>query len=183
MSSSLWSVDCSPPGPSVHGILQARILEQVAISFSRGSSRPRDQTQVSCVSGTGRQVPSTSTTREPTPLCIITHQIWEAINCKTYWLVYILLRKNTATKTTIDFNCKTAWFSKVKMFEKKKSILESVSQSVAQLCLTLCNPMDCSPPGSSVQGILQTRYWKWVAISFSRDWTWVSCNAGRFFTI
>ena len=39
--------DCSPPGSSVHGILQARILEWVAISFSRGSSRPRNQTQVS----------------------------------------------------------------------------------------------------------------------------------------
>ena len=38
----------SPPGFSVHGILQARILERVAISFSRGSSKPRDQTQVSC---------------------------------------------------------------------------------------------------------------------------------------
>ena len=43
-------MDCSPPGSSVHGILQARILEWVAISFSRGSSPPRDQTQVSCVS-------------------------------------------------------------------------------------------------------------------------------------
>ena len=40
-------MDCSPPGSSVHGILQARILEWVAISFSRGSSPPRDQTQVS----------------------------------------------------------------------------------------------------------------------------------------
>ena len=39
-------MDCSPPGSSVHGILQARILEWVAISFSRGSSRPRDRTQV-----------------------------------------------------------------------------------------------------------------------------------------
>ena len=38
----------SPPGFSVHGILQARLLERVAISFSRGSSKPRDQTQVSC---------------------------------------------------------------------------------------------------------------------------------------
>ena len=40
-------VDCSPPGSSVHGILQARILEWVAISFSRGSSQLRDRTQVS----------------------------------------------------------------------------------------------------------------------------------------
>ena len=41
---------CSPPGSSVHSILQARILELVVISFSRGSSRPRNQTQVSRVS-------------------------------------------------------------------------------------------------------------------------------------
>ena len=45
-------VDCSLPGSSVHGILQARILEWVAISFSRGSSRPRN-TQVSCIADRG----------------------------------------------------------------------------------------------------------------------------------
>ena len=42
-------MDCSPPGSSVRGILQARILEWVAISSSRGSSRPRDQTHISCI--------------------------------------------------------------------------------------------------------------------------------------
>ena len=42
-------MDCSPPGSSVHGILQARTLEWVAISFSRASSRPRNQTQASCI--------------------------------------------------------------------------------------------------------------------------------------
>ena len=45
------SSDCSPPGSSVCGILHARMLEWVAIPFSRGSSRPRDQTRVSCVAG------------------------------------------------------------------------------------------------------------------------------------
>ena len=44
-------MDCSQPGSSVHGILQARILERVAIPFSRGSFQPRDQTQVSCIAG------------------------------------------------------------------------------------------------------------------------------------
>ena len=44
-------VDCSPPGSSVHGILQAGILEWVAISFSRGSSWPKDRTQVSRIAG------------------------------------------------------------------------------------------------------------------------------------
>ena len=44
--------DCRPPGSSVHGILQARILEWVAMSSSAESSRPRDRTQVSCTAGT-----------------------------------------------------------------------------------------------------------------------------------
>ena len=44
-------MDCSPPSSSVYGILQARILEWVAIQFSRGSSQPRDWTQVSCIAG------------------------------------------------------------------------------------------------------------------------------------
>ena len=49
-------VDCSLPGSSVHGIFQARILEWVAISYSRGSSQPRDWTWISCISCIGRQV-------------------------------------------------------------------------------------------------------------------------------
>ena len=49
-------VDCTPPGSSVRGILQARILEWVAISSSRGSSRPRDRTRVTCVSCIDRWV-------------------------------------------------------------------------------------------------------------------------------
>ena len=43
--------------------------------------------------------------------------------------------------------------------------------SVTQLCLTLCDPMDCSPPGSSVHGIFQARILEWGAISFSRNAT------------
>ena len=48
---TLWSpMGCSPPGSSVHGILQARILEWVAMSSYRGSSQARDQTRVFCIS-------------------------------------------------------------------------------------------------------------------------------------
>ena len=50
------SMDCSPPGPSVHGISQARRLEWVAISYSRGSSWPRDWTWVFCISCMARWV-------------------------------------------------------------------------------------------------------------------------------
>ena len=45
-------MDCSPPGSFVHGVLQTELLEWVAVPFSRGSSRPRGQTLVSCVSCT-----------------------------------------------------------------------------------------------------------------------------------
>ena len=58
---------------------------------------------------------------------------------------------------------------------------------VTQLCLTLCNPTDCSPPGSSVHGILPARIPKWVVIPFSRwsfwlrGWTSVPSISSRFF--
>ena len=60
---------------------------------------------------------------------------------------------------------------------------------VTQSCLTLCDLMDCSPPGSSVRGILQARILEWVVIPFSRgssqprDQTQVSRMVGKFFTI
>ena len=69
-------------------------------------------------------------------------------------------------------------------------IYRHVCVLVNQSCLTVCDPMDCSPPGSSsVHGILQARILEWVAISFSkgsswpRNWTRISCLVGRFFTI
>ena len=58
-----------------------------------------------------------------------------------------------------------------------------------QSCPILCDPMNCSFPGSSVHGILQARILEWVAIPFSRgsshprEQTWVPCIAGRFFTV
>ena len=60
---------------------------------------------------------------------------------------------------------------------------------VAQSYPTLCDAMECSPPGSSDHGILQARILELVAIPFSRrspyprDWNQISCIAGRFFTI
>ena len=63
------------------------------------------------------------------------------------------------------------------------------ASEVTQSCPTLCDPMGCSPPGSSVHGILQARIPEWVAVSFSRrssqprDRTWVSRTAGRHFNL
>ena len=82
----------------------------------------------------------------------------------------------------------TYHFSPIYLFIQS-FIYISMCVSVAQSCPTPCNPMDCSPPGSSVHGILQARTLEWVAIPFSRgsfwprDRTWVSHTTGRFFTI
>ena len=60
---------------------------------------------------------------------------------------------------------------------------------VAQSCLTLCNPIYCSPPGASVHGVFQARILEWVAVQTSRGspqprhGTQVSCIAGRFFNV
>ena len=64
----------------------------------------------------------------------------------------------------------------------KSKILPPVKVLVAQSCPTLCDPMDCGLPGSSVRGILRARILEWVAMPFSRgslqpkDWTWLSCG-------
>ena len=68
----------------------------------------------------------------------------------------------------------------------KTCVQACVDAKSLKSCPTLCDPMDCSPPGSSVHGILQARILEWVAIFFSgrlsrpRDLSQVSCTAGRF---
>ena len=67
--------------------------------------------------------------------------------------------------------------------------LKKVKVLVVQICPTLCDPMEGSPPSSSVHGILQIRILEWVAIPFSRESSWsrnqtpVSCTAGRSFIV
>ena len=83
------------------------------------------------------------------------------------------------TKQDVGPPLETTWVAQIHWNEMK----------VIQSCPTLCDPMDCSLPASSVHEILQARILEWVAIPFSKgsswskDWTWVSCIAGRFFTI
>ena len=73
------------------------------------------------------------------------------------------------------------WSSEWSSKEKKSEI--------AQACPTVCDPLDCSLPGSSVLGIFKARILEWVCISFSRrssrprGWTWVSHIVGRCFTV
>ena len=88
-------------------------------------------------------------------------------------------------KTIFFMKAKIAILSRVVIYHKK----ESYKVLVTWACPTLCDPMDCSLPSSSVHGILQARILEWVVIPFSRgsswprDWTWVFHIISRFFTI
>ena len=92
VSNSLWPVDYSPPSSSVHGILQARILGWVAISFSRGSSWPRDRTQVSHIAGRHFNL---CTTREALGNALVPYK-WNYICCLIFgydFLIHLRLFK------------------------------------------------------------------------------------------
>ena len=102
-----------------------------------------------------------------------TREIWGSKD-KTWNTLSICLLQN--------LNQRILLFYAIKKVKKMKVLF-------AQSYLTLCNPMDFSPSGSSFYGILQAKILEWVAIPLSRessqprDWTTVSCIAGRFFTI
>ena len=109
------------------------------------------------------------------------HPLWWcfAFVRKTFWACRARWRKY--------FSCK--YCRAVRIWTNHSTTKVIVKVSVTQSCPTLCDPMDYSPPGSSVHGILQARILEWVAIPFSRgsfrprDQSRVYCIAGRFFTI
>ena len=132
----------------VHGVFQARILEWVAFAFSRGSSQTRNWTQVSIVGGF-----LTSWVTKEGILYFTNPRVLPGFLC----------RKVLTTSTT----CATYLLPPLPLC-KMCSLPCCCCCLVAKSCLTLCDPMDCSPPGSSIHGILQARVLEWVAISFSR---------------
>ena len=75
------SMDCSLPGSSLHGILQARVLEWVAISFSRGSSPPRNRTWVSRIAGRHFNLWATTTSRNHPHFEISLAEHWMYLTC------------------------------------------------------------------------------------------------------
>ena len=99
---------------------------------------------------------------------------WDSLMC----LQSMLMRRHRQTHEDPPWGCKFCHLGNTMQIHK----LYCGSCLVTQSCLTLCDPMDCSPSGFSVHGILQARIREWVAISFSRgcswprDWTPVSCT-------
>ena len=79
-------MDRSIPGSSIHGIFQARVLEWVAVSFSRGYSRPRNRMQVSCIVGRCFTVWAT---REVMKMNGIKNQLYNVI-CHSWWFTHLI---------------------------------------------------------------------------------------------
>ena len=147
--------DCSPPGSSDHGILQARILEWVATPFSRVSSRPRDGTQVSWIAGRFFAIWATGKPLEEQ------YNVKKMVRVSTHALLLNLVGRilsdslcfTTEITMCFFFSSVLIWF----VFVFSRSVL---SDSL--------DPIDYSPPGSFIQGILWVRRLKWAAIPFSR---------------
>ena len=154
-------MDCSLLGFSVHRILQARILEWVASSFSRGFSRPSDQTWISGIAG---GFFTDWATRE----------VFSLVQGTEMHLNKIKSRKASYYKgTCLPEEMKVEGLhSRIIWRKVTGTIYAAAAAKSLQLCLTLCNPIDGSPPGSPVPGVLQARTLEWVAISFSNAWKW-----------
>ena len=96
-------------------------------------------------------------------ICLMVH----IIEFLKYFSILAYLNENFYLKLAV-FSCEYyhSW-RKGKVLSHQNDLYSELL--VAPSCLTLCNPMDCSPAGSSVHGILQARILEWFAISFSRD--------------
>ena len=158
-------MDYSLLGSSVHRISQARILEWVAISSSRGSSQPRDQTHVSCVSSIGRRVlyhqrhlQALLVQKFRNHPKLQPHLLWKPLHlprCLFVWRIPSIWPPGVLSP-----------------FMVCNMMFGAAAAKLLQSCPTLCDPIDGSLPGSPVPGILQERTLEWVAISFSNAWKW-----------
>ena len=132
------------------------------------------------------------------------HQLWKILRDGNTRPLYLLLRNLYVVKKYVCFQERTVrtgcgtmdWFKvgrgvcKAVYYHPAYFLVCRVKSEseVAQSCPTLCDPMDGSPPSSSVHGIFQARVLEWVARPSSRassqhrDQAWVSCIAGGFFT-
>ena len=153
----------------MHGILQARILEWIAVPFSRGSSWPRDRTQVSCIAGRFFTIWATGKISGSREIKAFLEEQWKTKLIKIQASLVLVLTKPLRRR-------------------KANHFILLCLVLVTQSCPTLHYRMDYSPPGSSVHGILQARILEWIAVSFSRGSSWfrnrsrISCIIGRFFT-
>ena len=149
------AVEHSLLGSPVHGILQARILEWVAMPSSMGSSWTRDQTHVSFVSWQAGSLPNVTCC---CCCCCLASVVSDSVQPQR-WQPTRLPHPWDSPGKNSGVDCHF-----LLQFMKVKSESE-----VAQSCPTLSDPMDCSLPCSSIHGIFQARVPEWVAIAFSEE--------------
>ena len=105
-------LDCSLPGSSVHGILQARILEWIAISFSMGSSWPRDRTEVSGTEPRSSALQEDTLPSEPPgKLLHLWVEIKKKKEKKSLWYIYWLLESFLLTSNALGYISLQKWIS------------------------------------------------------------------------
>ena len=192
---------------TVRGILQARILEWAAFPFSRESSQPRSSAlQADSLQAEPQGKPKNTVVGSLSLLQHIfpTQELnQDLLHCRRilYQLsyegsIYFVLTPEVvchsslaATRLLVQVSLislvEALWCNTLQSSGRRTLCLclglHMPDPSLAQLCLTLCDPTDCSPPDSSVHGILQARILQWGAISYSRasspprDWTCISC--------
>ena len=137
-------MDYSPPGSFIHGILHARILEWVAIPFSRGSSQSRDRSQVSCIAG---QIFTTWATRDLSKtMCL--HII---LNLRGYFEFDFLFFKSMLYLHTltgvISVMCCAQSLSGVRLFATPHTVALQASLSMEFSRQKYWSELPCPPPG------------------------------------
>ena len=154
-------LDCSLPGSSVHGILQAKSTG-VGCHFLLQCMKVKSESEVaqSCL-----------TLHDPLDCSLPGSSVHGIFQARVLEWGAIAFSNTIMRNCILSFHISTYYELSVFYVASQSSmqlLFEWLKVKAAQSCPTLCNPLDCSLPGSSVHGILQARILEWVTIPFSR---------------
>ena len=156
-------IDGSPPGSPIPGVLQPRTLEWVAISFSnawKGKVKVKSLTRVR-----PSATPRTAAFQAPPSTGFSRQEYWSGVPYTDTKIIFPVMR---TFKIYSLSKFKTMQYSII-IYSHYAAAAAAAAKS-SQSCPTLCDPIDGSPPGSPVPGILQARTLEWLAVSFSNAW-------------
>ena len=179
---SLWPYGLLPTSSSVHGISQARILEWVTISSSRGPSQPRNQAHVSCSYCVGKWILYLWATIWSDDISLTSHLIktilWSAfvplgveVLDKFFDFTssyHSLMHNSNKTEFSKDQSKSNNFFPHSQVKKRITKIRHFIVKIIEVHLQAFSGRMDCSLPGSSVHAVFQARIPEQVAISYSR---------------
>ena len=157
-------IDGSPPGSPVPGILQARTPEWVAISFSnewKWKVKGKSLIRVRLLA-----TPWTAAHQAPPSMGFSRQEYWSGVPLPSLWIMLTLCKCIFFMMLRFIRECRIGPLKLYNLCATETSMLPYSCGLVIKMCLTLCHPVDCRPPGSSVHGFSQARILQWVAISF-----------------